>query len=146
MPEMSEKYVDVLLQVSGKNLDAKIINPLLIQYDDLLKDCKISEERSDGKIFKASVNVVDDRQHELLDKNTLILSRKVKFNIHNPLPHSMNNAEHYIYVKLHRALMEITVKLDTPEGEIVVRTRDTHVFGNSRNKRWPMSEVDRAFL
>jgi hypothetical protein len=49
----------------------------------------------------------------------------------------MNNAEHYIYVKLHRALMEITVKLDTPEGEIVVRTRDTHVFGNSRNKRWP---------
>jgi len=146
MPETSEKYLDILVQVNGGNLDARVVNPLLRQYDDLLKECKISEERSDGKIFTASVNSVDDRQHELLDENTLFCSRKIKFNIHNPYPHSTNNAEHHIYVCLHKALMELAVKRETPKEKIIVRTLDTHTSGGSRNKRWPMSEVDRAFL
>jgi len=146
MPEMSEKYLEILLQVSGRNLDARVINPLLVQYDDLLQNLKISEQRADGKIFTASVNTVDDRKHELLDKNTLICSRRIKFNIHNPYPHSHNNLEHSIHVLLHKAVMKIEVKLDTSEGEIIVRTIDTHTSGGSRNKRWPMSEVDRAFL
>jgi len=146
MPEMSEKYLDILVQVKGKNLDARRVNPLLVQYDDLLKNCKISEERSDGKFFTAVVNVVDDRQHELLDKNTLICSRKIKFNIHNPYPRSTNNSEHHIYVCLHKALMELAVKRETPKEKIIVRTLDTHVAGNFKKGRWPVSEADRVFL
>ena len=138
MPEMSEKYLEVLLQVSGKNLDAKVINPLLMQYDDLLKNCKISEQRSDGKTFTARVDHIDDRQHELLDKNTLICSRKIKWNIHDPYPHSHNNHAHFIHVLLHKRLMEIKVESQSPHcGEVMVQTVDTHTPGGSRSKRWP---------
>jgi len=146
MPEMSEKYLEVLLQVSGKDLDARIVNPLLKEYDDLLKECRIAEERNDGKIFTASVNIIDDRKHELLDKDTLICSRKIKFNIFNPYPHTANNAEHYIYALIHRALMELAVKHETPKEKIVIRTIDTSGTGDFKKGRWPMSEVDRAFL
>jgi hypothetical protein len=143
---MSEKYLDVLLQVSGKNLDARIVNPLLGEYDSLLKELKVVEERANGKIFKASVNVIDDRKHELLDKNTLICSRKIKFNICNPYPHTMNNQEHYIYVLLHRAIMQLAVKRETHGEKIVIRTVDTNADGGFKKGRWPMTEADRAFL
>ena len=137
MPEMSEKYLEVLLQVSGKNLIAEKVNPLICQYDKKLKNLKVEEQRSDGKVFKAAVCNVDNRQHELLDKNNLICSRQIKWNIFDPYPHNANNSEHFIHVRLHKRLMEITVKIETSEGEIIVQTTDTHVFGNSRNKRWP---------
>lgn len=146
MPELSEKYLDILVQVKGKDLDARRVNPLLREYDNLLKECKISEERSDGKFFKASVNTIDDRKHELLDKNTLICSRKVKFNILNPFPHSQNNAEHKIHVCLHNALMQLAIKRGTLEEEIVIHTLDTCGTGGFKKGRWPMSEADRMFL
>jgi len=146
MPEMSEKYLDVLLQVKGKDLDSRAVNPLLRQYDYLLKELKVVEERVNGRAFTASVNVIDERKHELLDKNTLILSRKVKFNIHNPYPHTMNNQEHYIYVRLHKAVMEIAVKHETSGEKIVIRTVDTNADGGFKRGRWPMAEADRAFL
>lgn len=146
MPELSEKYLDILLQIKGKNLDARDVNPLLTEYDNHLENCKISEERSDGKFFTAVVNIIDDRQHELLDKNTLICSRKIKFNIFNPYPHTQNNQEHHIYVLLHRALMQIAVKLETSEKKIIVRTIDTHSAGDFKKGRWPLSEAEKSFL
>lgn len=146
MPVMSEKYLDVLLQVKGKDLDARVVNPLLRQYDYSLKECKIVEERANGKAFTASVDHIDERKHELLDKNTLILSRKIKFNIHNPYPHGQDNVEHKIYVLLHRAVMEIAVKHETSEEKIVIRTVDTNADGGFKRGRWPLSETDRAFL
>jgi len=144
MPEMSEKYLEVLLQVSGKNLIAEKVNPLICQYDEKLKNLKVEEQRSDGKVFKAAVCNVDDRQHELLDKDTLICSRKIKFNIFNPYPHSTNNAEHHIYVCLHKALMELAVKRETPKEKIIVHTLDTHADGDFKKGRWPRDRFDGA--
>jgi len=146
MPEMSEKYLDVLLEVKGKDLDARSVNPLLHEYDDSLKECKISEQRADGKIFTASVDHIADRQHELLDENTLICSRKIKFNIHNPYPHSQNNLEHYIYVCLHKALMQLAVKQGESEEKIIIHTLDTNADGGFKKGRWPTDEADRMFL
>lgn len=147
MPELSEKYLEVLLQVSGKNLVAKSTNPLIRMYDEKLKNLKIKEVRSDGKIFRASVCDIDNRNHELLNKNTLICSRQIKFNIHNPFPHSTNNQEHMIYVCLHRVLMGIKVEdVGTPDnGGITIRTVDSHVAGNSRKGRWPKDRFAGAF-
>lgn len=146
MPEMSERYLEVLLQVSGKDLDARIVNPLLQKYDYALKELKVVEERRDGKAFTASVDHIDDRKHELLDKNTLILSRKIKFNIHNPYPHGQDNVEHKIYVSLHKKVMQLAVKHETDKEKIVIRTVDTNTDGGFKRGRWPMVEADRMFF
>lgn len=147
MPEMSEKYLQVLLQVSGKNLVAKSTNPLIRMYDEKLKNLKIEEVRSDGKIFRASVCDIDNRNHELLNKDTLICSRQIKFNVYNPFPHDANNGEHFIHVRLHKKLMGIVVEdAGTPfDGGIIIRTIDTHVAGNSRKNRWPKDRNFEAF-
>lgn len=143
MPELSEKYLEVLLRVSGKNLIPKAINPLIREYDDLLRHVVVEEERKNGKMFRASVCAVDERQHELLDKNTLICSRKIKFNIFDPYPHNANNSEHHIHVRLHQRLMKIEVIRGTSYcGEVTIQTTDTHVAGGSRNKRWPRDKFD----
>jgi len=145
MPEMSEKYLEVLLQVKGKDLDSRIVNPLLVQYDDSLKNCKISEQRADGKFFKAAVDHIAERRHELIDENTLILSRKIKFNIFNPSPHSQNNLEHHIYVLLHKALMQLAIKEGESKEKIVIHTLDTNADGGFKKGRWPRDPFDQAF-
>ena len=144
MPEMSEKYLEVLLQVSGKKIEPITTNRVIGRYDEKLKNLKIEEQRSDGKIFKASVCVVDERKHELIDKNTLLLSRQIKFNIFDPYPHNANNSAHYIYVQLHRALMGIIVKEETSDyGEIVIRTIDSSQRGDYKKGKWPRDQRDR---
>lgn len=147
MPELSEKYLEVLLQVSGKNLDARSTNPLIRIYDEKLKNLKIEEVRSDGKIFKASVCDIDNRNHELLNKGTLICSRQIKFNVYNPFPHSANNLEHFIHVMLHKNLMNIMVEdVGTPnDGAIIIKTIDTHVAGGFKKGRWPRDRNFGAF-
>ena len=59
MPELSELYMFVCLRVKGKNLDARKVNPLLVQYNTLLEQLKIEEKRDDGKTFKAGVQHID---------------------------------------------------------------------------------------
>lgn len=144
MSEMSEKYLEVLLKVSGKNLVAGSTNPLIRQFDERLKNLSIEEERSDGKIFRASVCDVDNRLHELIDKNTLILSRQVKFDVYNPYPHNTNNAEHSIHVRLHRALMKLKVETEGSyaEEKITVEATDSHVAGGFKKGRWPRGELE----
>lgn len=147
MPEMSEKYVDILIKIKGKNLDAKVVNPLIQRFDAELKDLKVKEQRSDGKTFIASVNLIDNRRHELLDKDTLILSRQVKWNIYNPYPHTFDNLEHKIHVCLHQAMMKIEVRKETGHGEeIVIKAIDSHVPGSMREGRWPRDAFDRAMI
>jgi len=144
MPELSEKYLEVLIQVKGKNLRPASTNVVIDHYDEELKNLKISEERSDGKLFKASVNVVDERKHELVDKNTLLLSRQIKFNVFNPSPRNANNGAHYIYVKLHQALMSIVIKEVTPDcDEIVIRTIDSSQSGDYKKRKWPQDRRDK---
>ena len=147
MAEMSEKYLEVLLQVSGKNLVAEKVNPLICQYDEKLKNLKVEEQRSDGKIFRASVCDIDNRNHELLNKDTLICSRQIKWNIFNPFPHNANNYEHYIHVMLHKKLMDIKIEdIETRDDRaITIRTIDSHVAGNFRKGRWPKDRFAGAF-
>lgn len=147
MPELSEKYLEVLVEIKGKNLQAKAVNPLIQIYDERLKSLKIREVRSDGKIFRASVCDIDNRNHELLNKDTLICSRQIKFNIFNPFPHSANNGDHLIHARLHKKLMEITVEdAGTPiDAGMTIRTTDTHVAGNFRKGRWPKDRNFGAF-
>ena len=142
MPEMFEKYLEVLIQVSGKNLTPEATNPLIRRYDERLKNLVVEEERNDGKIFKASVCDVDARRHELIDKNTLILSRQVKFNVYHPLPHDPNNNEHSIHVRLHKALMEMKVDSGGSYAEegMRIKTIDSHVAGDFKKGRWPRDE------
>lgn len=139
-----EKYLEVLLQVSGKNLEAKAVNPLIRIYDEKLKDLRIVEVRSDGKVFRASICDIDNRSCELINEDTLICSRQLKFNVYNPYPHTANNGDHLIHVRLHKKLMEITVEdSGTPsDGAINIRTIDTHVAGGFRKNRWPKNKSE----
>ena len=143
MSEMFEKYLDILIQVSGKNLDARHTNPLIRQFDERLKNLSFDSAKSDGKIFKASVCDLDNRLHELIDKDTLILSRQLKFNCFNPYPHDGNNGEHSIHVRLHKAVMEITVDSGgsySDEG-MTIKAMDTVVAGDFKKGRWPRGKL-----
>ncbi len=142
---MFEKYLEVLIQVSGKNLTPEATNPLIRRYDERLKNLVVEEERNDGKIFKASVCDVDARRHELIDKNTLILSRQVKFNVFHPYPHK-DNAEHFIHAQIHKALIEMKVETvgSYAEEQITIKAIDSHVAGDFKRGRWPRDRFDGA--
>lgn len=133
MPEMSEQYVFILLRVTGKSLDAREVNPLLEKYNKLLEEVRIEELRDDGKKFMVWVSNIDEFQHEILDKNTLICSRQVKLEIRDPLPHSANNAAHFTQVKINEALMK--VKLET--GRINIETIETRFPNDFKKGKWP---------
>ena len=58
-----------------------------------------------------------------------------------------NNYNHLIGVQIHKALMGLRVEHFQAEREsITVETIETHISGNERTGRWPMTDVDRAFL
>lgn len=141
--EMSDLYIFVCLRVTGKSLEAKATNRVIEQYNSRLRELKIKEQRADGKVFKAWVSDVDEFRHELLNRNMLLCSRKVRFEIRDPLPHSHNNHMHFIQVKIHKALMGLTVKNGTPYNEdILIETTGTHILGNTRTGRWPSDVFD----
>ena len=149
MEEMADLYIHVLLRATGKNLEAKAVNRVIHEYNEKLKELRIEEQREDGKIFKFWVSDVDEYRHELLSKDVLICSRKVKLEIRDPLPHGFNNYAHSIQVRIHKALMAIKVESSQAEkenGNIVVETTGTHISGNNRTGRWPMMEADQASL
>ncbi|MCK4859735.1 MAG: hypothetical protein KAS87_04145 [Candidatus Omnitrophica bacterium] len=135
-----------MIQVSGKNLTPEATNPLIRRYDERLKNLVVEEERNDGKIFKASVCDVDARRHELIDKNTLILSRQVKFDVYNPFPHDTNNNEHSIHVRIHKALMEMKVEAggSYADKRMTIEAIDSHVAGDFKKGRWPRDRFDGA--
>lgn len=143
MSEMFEKYLEVLVKVSGNNLDARNVNPLIRRYDERLKNLIIEEERNDGKKFRASVCDLDNRLHELIDKNTLILSRQLKFDVYNPYPHD-NNGEHSIHVQIHKALLKMKIETEGTysEEKIAIEAIGTHVAGNVKEGRWPRSALE----
>lgn len=136
MTGMSEQYVFILLRVTGKNLDAREVNPLLNKYNQLVENCRIEEQRTDGKIFKVWVDHIDEFQHELLDRNTLICSRQVKLEIRDPLPHTANNPQHSTQVKIHEALMKIKVETE----KIFIETTETRFPNDFKKGRWPIDK------
>lgn len=140
MSTMSDFYINICLRVTGKNLLSEKANPLIGQYNDWLKELRVEEQREDGKIFKFWAINVDEYKHELLSKDVLICSRRVRFEVRDPLPHGDNRAN-FIQAKIHKKLMELKVESD----EIVIETIGTHITGNSRTGRWPKDELDRAF-
>ncbi len=147
MEEMADIYIFVLLRATGKNLEAKVVNRVIDEYNEKLKGLRIKEQRGDGKIFKFWVSDVDEYKHELLSKDVLICSRKVKLEIRDPLPHGFNNYAHSIGAKIHKALMELKVESwQKGDESIVVETIGTHISGNDRTGRWPRDPFDQAFL
>ena len=145
MPQMSDLYIFVLLRVTGKNLKAEETNTIIDYHTSRLRELKIVEERKDGKIFKAWVTNIDEFNHELLDKNTLICSRRVRFEIRDPLPHPDNN-DHSVRVKIHKALTDLRIHHNPDSiGEIIIETVSTHVPGNMKEGRWPKDRFAGAF-
>ena len=142
MPEMSDLYINVCLKVSGKNLKAERTNSVIDYHTSHLRELKIKEQREDGKEFKAWVTDVSEFQHELLSKDVLICSRRVRFEVRDPLPHGDNRAN-YVQAKIHKALMDLKVH-HNPDSrdEIIIETTNTHISGNTRSGRWPK---DRRF-
>lgn len=141
--ELSDMYMFVCLRVKGRNLDARTVNPLLVEYNTLLREMKIEEKRDDGKIFKARVQSLDEYQHEILDKDTLLCSRQIRWNVIDPIynPYSPSsprpNSAHNIHARLHEAVMKIRVQEGKYSKKIVIETVNTHVPGNTRTGRWP---------
>lgn len=147
MEEMADLYIHVLLRATGKNLKAEVVNRVIHEYNEKLRNLRVEEERRDGKIFKFWVSDVDEYKHELLSKDVLICSRKVKVEIRDPLPHGFNNYAHSIQVRIHKALMELKVESwQKGDESIVVETIGTHISGNDRTGRWPRDPFDQAFL
>lgn len=146
MPEeMSELYIYVLLKArtTGKILKPKIVNHSLNEYNAQLKNLRVEEARRDGKTFKFWVTEIDEKRHEALDEKTLICSRKVKLEIRNPLPHSADNYNHRIGVRIHHHLMQLRVEHFQAEKEkIVVETISTHIGEGERTGRWPHDQRD----
>jgi hypothetical protein len=142
MPEMLEQYVFVCLRVTGKKLDAREVNPLLEKYNKLLEEVRIEERRNDGKKFMVWASNIDEFQHELIDRNTLICSRQIKFEIRDPLPRSANNAAHHTQVKINEALMKIKVET----GRIAIETTETRFPNDFKKGRWPMEKNAGAFI
>ena len=137
----SEQYIEVCLKVTGRNLDAKFVNPIIRRYNSILSECLIEEEEN-GKIFKAWVADVSDFKHELLDKNVLVCSRQVKFEIRDSFIQG-GDRTHQAQVKLHDVLMGIKID-DNPScsGNIIIETTNTHISGNMREGRWPRDQFD----
>jgi len=147
MPVMSDLYINVCLRVTGKKLQAKSTNSAIDTYNSHLKNLKIEEERKDGKIFKFWVTGIDEFRHELLSEDVLICSRRVRFEVRDPLPHHMDNRQDFIQARIHKTLMEIKVRSESPhDKEIVAETIGTHISGNTRSGRWPRDPFDQAFL
>lgn len=141
---LSDFYMSIALRVEGKNLDPRATNPLLVRYNELLRKTKIEERRADGKTIKAWIQNIDNYQHELVDKDTLLCSRRIRWTILNPIssPYSRSQPQanylHALHVKLHQALMKISV--EGGKGyykKIVIQTVNTHVPGDTRTGRWP---------
>lgn len=145
MNQMSELYINICLKVSGKNLEAKKVNPIIDYHTSCLKELKIAEQKENGKFFKAWVVGCDEFNHELLDKNTLICSRRIRFEIRDPYPHGDNHMN-FVHAKVHKGLMDLRIH-HAPDSrdEILIETINTHIAGNSRSGRWPRSELDGAF-
>lgn len=145
MPVMSDLYINICLRVSGKNLEAESTNPVIEQYNSRLKELKIEEQREDGKVFKFWVVGIDEYKHEILSKDIVICSRRVRFEIRDPLPHHMDNRQNFIQARIHKALMGIKAKSEVPyDKEIVIETMGTHISGNTRSGRWPREVFDQA--
>lgn len=139
-PEMADFYINVCLRVTnrGKNLKAKVVNPVIQQFNEQLEELRIEEQREDGKTFKFWVVDVGEFKHESLSKDVLICSRRVRFEVRDPLPHGDNRAD-FIHAKIHKALMGLNAECDG----VLVETTGTHISGNSRTGRWPMDEYDK---
>lgn len=141
MPEMLDLYINVCLKVTGRDLEAETANPIINQYNRKLRDCRLEEKRDDGKFFKCWVVDIDDFKHELLAKDVLICSRRVRFEIRDPYPHE-DNRMNYVQAKVHKLLMGLKVG---DSGKIVAETMGTNISGNTRTGRWPRSPFDGAF-
>jgi hypothetical protein len=147
MNEMSDFYIHVLLRATGKNLKAEVVNRVISEYNEKLRNLRVEEERKDGKIFKFWVQDVDDYKHELLSEDMLICSRKIKFEVRDPLPHSFNNYSHFVRARIHKALKELRVEsFQSNKESIVVETIETYAEGCDRTGRWPRDPFDQAFL
>lgn len=147
MNEMSDLYIYVLLRATGKKLEPKAVNRVIDEYNEKLKNLRVEERREDGKIFKFWAIEIDEFKHELLSKDVLICSRKVKFEVRDPAPHTHNNYAHFVRAKIHKALKELRVESFQKEDEsIVVETIETYAEGCDRTGRWPMMEANRVSL
>lgn len=143
MPEMSDLYIFVCLRVTGKNLEAETTNRVIDQYNERLRECKIEEQREDGKVFKAWVSNIDEFNHELISKDVLICSRRVRFEVRDPFFQDYDNRLNSIQAKIHKALMALKARSGVPyTEEIVIETMATHITGNMREGRWPRDQFD----
>ena len=149
---LSDLYMFVCLRVKGRKLDARTVNPLLVEYNKLLRETKIEEKRDDGKTFKAGVQSIDEYQHEVLDKDTLLCSRQIRWNVIDPKydPYSPSsprpNSAHNIHARLHEAVMKIRVQEGKYSKKIVIETVGTHIPGNTRTGRWPRENLLRSVI
>ena len=144
MPELSEQYIFVRSEVrGGRKLNAVEVNPLLRKYRKKLQDF-IVEEKSDGKMFKAWTQDVDEFNSELLEEGkTLLFSHKLKINIYDTLLRSFNNYAHSIQAKLAEALEKIQVENEGKLSQkIIIVTTGTKFSGGERSSgRWPSEQM-----
>lgn len=144
MPEMSDFYINICLRISGNNLEAKKTNSVIDDYNTQLENLKIEEVREDGKKFKCWVVGVDEFRHELLSKDVLICSRRVRFEVRSPYPHPDNHMNG-IQAKIHKYLMDLRIHHEpNTRDEIIIQTTGTHIAGNTRTGRWPRDRFDGA--
>ena len=145
MPELSEQYIFIRSEVrGGRKLDAIEVNPLLRKYRKKLQDF-IVEEKSDGKMFKAWTQDVDEFNSEFLEEGkTLLFSHKLKINIYDTLLRSFNNYAHSIQAKLAEALEKIQVDNGkTHSQKIIILTTGIKFSGGERSSgRWPSERME----
>ena len=141
MSDLSEIYISVRGEVRGKHkLVPDEVNPLLQQHRKLLEQFKIEKTENDGKLsLKCWTQDVDEYNGELLDEKTLLFSHKLKINIFSPHPHTHNNYQHSLQVKIAQGLQEIRLENGgIYSAKIVIVTTGIKFSGGERTAgRWP---------
>ena len=141
---LSDQYISLRGEVIGKRkLDAEIVNPLLREYRRLLEKFKVEKTKSDGRLFKIWVQMVDEFNSELsADSKTLLFSHKLKLTVLDPPPHSHNNYAHSIQVEISKGLDKIRVDNRKPYSQkIIIITTGIKFSGSAATGRWPAERL-----
>ncbi len=127
-----EFVMHVCFEVVGKNLDSRIVNPLLRKFREQLENFKLYEGQ-----MKCWVVRVTEFEHELINMDRAICSQQILFRAYDPRGFSCES----IKPRLLRDML--TQELKDEEFSINIWMTDALYGGSRKSAPWPKNEKGR---
>jgi hypothetical protein len=138
IPPAFEVVMELCFEVKGKNLDER--DPKCVErVNEFLRKLrrKIEEMKIEEPNFMASVQTVDEFEHELLSDTLLICSQQLKWNAFARGADARNTA----YPKICQKLKELEFTEGSYNRKLSVRVTDFHFPYELRHGKWPNRRI-----